>query len=81
MLDEVKAGDKLTLRREDNRYDEHAILVLDSKKRKLGYIPERHNLVFSRLMDAGKLLTATVTDVEPREYYTKISINIYLVDF
>lgn len=81
VLKDVKAGDKLTLRREDNRYDEHAIMVLDSRKRKLGYIPERHNIVFSRLMDAGKLITATVTDVEPGEYYTKISINLYLVDF
>ena len=56
VLEEIKPGDRLILQREDNRYDSKAILVLDEKKRKVGYIPEKDNLVFSRLMDAGKVL-------------------------
>ena len=81
VLEEIKPGDRLILRREDNRYDSKAILVLDEKKRKVGYIPEKDNLVFSRLMDAGKLLTAKIDRVEPRGSFMQINISIYLVDF
>ena len=81
VLDEVAVGDKLHLRREENKFDEKAILVLDEKNRKLGYIPEKDNLVFSRLMDAGKLLMAKITDIEMKGSFTQISIGIYLVDY
>ncbi len=81
VLDEITAGDKLRLRREDNKFDEKAILVLDEKGRKLGYIPEKDNLIFSRLMDAGKLLMAKISDIELAGSFTRISIGIYLVDY
>ena len=81
VLDEVATGDKLRLRREDNKFDEKAILVLDEKGRKLGYIPEKDNLIFSRLMDAGKLLMAKISDIEMAGSFTRISIGIYLVDY
>lgn len=78
----IKEGNKLVLLREpDNRFDENAILVLNADKKKLGYIPEKDNIVFARLMDAGKYLTAKVRYYEPRGAFKKISINIYLVDF
>ena len=77
----VKPGDKLTLKRENNKYDDKAILVLDSEGRKLGYVPEKDNIVFSRLMDAGKLLIAKVNEVKDMDYFFKISISIYLVDY
>ncbi|MBP5461721.1 MAG: HIRAN domain-containing protein, partial [Lachnospiraceae bacterium] len=61
ILDELKNGDVLWLQREpENKFDEKAILVLDGKKRKIGYVPESDNTVFSRLMDAGKYLTAKI---------------------
>ena len=81
VLNEIKEGDKLILQREDNRFDDNAILVLDDKKRKLGYIPEKDNVVFARLMDAGKLLTAKVKHIEPKGSFRMINISIYLVDF
>ena len=81
VLDDVEPGMKVTLRRENNKFDDKAILVLDSRKRKLGYIPEKDNLVFSRLMDAGKLLIGKVTGVEKQGTFTRISIGIYLVDY
>lgn len=81
VLEEIKPGDRLILQREDNRYDSKAILVLDEKKRKVGYIPEKDNLVFSRLMDAGKLFTAKIDRVEPRGSFMQINTSIYLVDF
>ena len=81
VIDEVKIDDKLDLKREDNKFDEKAILVLNKKGQKLGYIPEKDNIVFSRLLDAGKMLSATVSDIEHKDSFTKISIGIYLVDF
>lgn len=80
-LKRIQPGDKLTLQREDNPYDDKAIAVLDGQNGKLGYVPERDNAVFSRLMDAGKLLTARVVSVRNQECFTKISMAIYLVDF
>ena len=81
VLEEVVVGDQVILQREDNRYDERAILVLDNKKRKLGYVPERDNAVFSRLMDAGKCLTAKVTKKETDGWFVRIGIKIFMVDF
>lgn len=80
-LEEVNVGDELILLRENNRYDEKAILVLDKRERKLGYVPERENAVFSRLMDAGKKLTARVTSINDLNYFTQIAIAIYLIDY
>ena len=82
VFDDIREGDKLILQREpENRFDENAILVLDAQKRKLGYIPEKDNIVFARLMDAGKYLTAKIEQIENTGTFRKISINIYLVDF
>ena len=82
VFNDLKEGDKLQLQREpDNRFDENAILVLDMKGRKLGYIPEKDNIVFARLMDAGKYLTAKVVTMDLSSTFRKINIGIYLVDF
>ncbi len=81
-VDKLETGDKLILKRQpENRFDENAILVLDQKERKLGYVPEKDNIVFTRLMDAGKYLTAKVVDINDDNYFRKVGIEIYLVDF
>ena len=80
-LDDIAEGNKLSLRREENKYDDKAILILDQEGRKLGYIPEKDNLIFSRLMDAGKLLIGKVASVETHGTFRKIRIGIYLVDY
>jgi len=56
------------------RADDKAILILDPKGRRLGYIPEKDNLIFSRLMDAGKLLIAKVATHEEKGSFHKIGI-------
>lgn len=81
VLDDVKVEDKLTLRREDNKFDDNAIEILAQDGRKLGYVPEKDNIIFARLMDAGKLLGARVKTVTQKGSFTQISIGIYLVDF
>ena len=81
VLKEIKVGDSLALQREDNRYDQNAILIMTSDKKKLGYVPEKDNTVFARLMDAGKILKAKITDIKPKDnYFTLINIGIFLVD-
>ena len=80
VLKELKAEAELLLQREDNQFDSKAILVLNSDKKKLGYVPEKDNVVFSRLMDAGKILKAKVAKIEEKGSWTKVTIGIYLVD-
>lgn len=81
VFDTIEAGDRLTLVREDNKFDDRAIMILTKDGRKLGYVPERDNLVFSRLMDAGKLLMAKVTTHDLKGTFHRIGIGIYLVDY
>ena len=82
VLDALKVGDTLWLRREpENRFDANVILVMDGQERKCGYIPEMDNIVFARLMDAGKYLTAKIVRLEEKRSFRQINISIYLVDF
>lgn len=81
VLDAIQVGNSLILQRENNKYDSNAILILAEDKRKLGYVPEKDNIIFARLMDAGKMLRAKVTKIEQRGSFTQISVGIYLVDF
>ena len=82
ILDALKVGDTLWLRREpENRFDANAILVLDGEKRKCGYIPEKDNIVFARLMDAGKCLIAKIVRLEEKRSFRQINISIFLIDY
>ena len=81
VLEALAVGDMLSLRREDNKFDTNAILVLNGDGKKLGYVPEKDNIIFARLMDAGKLLKAKISRIEQRGSFTQISVGIYLVDF
>ena len=53
VLAELKIGDKLTLQREDNKFDNNAILILNGEKKKLGYVPEKDNVVLHGLWMPG----------------------------
>ncbi|SCW68523.1 HIRAN domain-containing protein [Ruminococcaceae bacterium YRB3002] len=81
VLDRISAGDRLLLMREDNRFDDNAILVLNEAREKLGYVPEKDNVVFARLMDAGKLLTGKIKKIDKKGTFRLIGIEIYMVDF
>ena len=81
VLKEIKVGDRLTLRREDDKFDSNALLILTEEKKKLGYVPEKDNIIFARLLDAGKMLAAKIKGIEKKGSFTKIAIGIYLVDF
>ena len=80
VLDAIQVGDVLTLRREDNKYDSNAILILNADGKKLGYVPEKDNIIFARLMDAGKLLKAKISKITQKGSFRQISVGIFLVD-
>ena len=81
VLENVKVGDMLSMQREDNKFDSNAILILNADKKKLGYVPEKDNVVFARLMDAGKLLIGKVNSVQFKGSMPVVSIGIYMVDY
>ncbi len=81
VLGEIKVGDVLILQREDNKFDSNAIMIMTADKKKLGYVPEKDNLIFARLMDAGKLLKAKITKIQNKgDYFKQVNVGIYLVD-
>ena len=75
----LKDGDRLVFYREpENEHDPQAIRIETLGYEKIGYVPRQDNIVFSRLMDAGKLLFAKVIEKERIGKWIKIKIKIYL---
>ncbi len=75
----IKIGDRLNFFREpDNAYDPKAIVIKNANGVKIGYVPQNDNVVFSRLMDAGKLLFGEISDKKMKGEWLKINIKIYL---
>ena len=81
VLKGLKVGDKLILQREDSKFDENTINIFTENKKNIGYVPEKDNVVFARLMDAGKLLNAKIKNIETKGSFMTISIGIYLIDY
>ena len=75
----LKIDDRLDFFREpDNPYDTKAIVIKNTDGIKVGYVPREDNVIFSRLMDAGKLLFGKITNKEMKGKWLKINIKIYL---
>lgn len=75
----LNVGDRLDFFREpDNAYDKQAIVIKNLDGVKIGYVPRRDNVVFSRLMDAGKLLFGKIKSKEIKGKWVQIKIEIYL---
>ena len=81
IFNDIKVGDKLLLRREESKFDENEVVILTKDKEKIGYIPEKDNVIFARLMDAGKMLDAKIISIERKGPFIQIYIGIYLIDF
>ena len=61
LYSKLNKDDKLVFYREPkNEYDPQAIRIETIGKEKIGYVPRQDNIIFSRLMDAGKNLFAKV---------------------
>lgn len=75
----IEKDDKLVFYREpENEYDPQAIRIETLKKEKVGYVPRQDNIIFSRLMDAGKNIFAKVETKEMKGKWARIYIKIYL---
>lgn len=75
----LKSGDRLNLFREpDNLYDEFAILIKTMDGVKIGYIPQKDNIIFARLMDAGKFLFGKITEKEKKGNWLRIKIQVFM---
>lgn len=76
---DLNPGDRLDFFREpDNPYDREAIVIKTEKGIKIGYVPRKDNVVFARLMDAGKLLFGKISSKEMEGSWVKIHIKVYL---
>ncbi|HOG46002.1 MAG TPA: HIRAN domain-containing protein [Anaerolineae bacterium] len=75
----LNIDDKLDFFREpDNPYDSKAIVIKNADGVKIGYVPKADNVIFSRLMDAGKLLFARIASKEMQGNWLRIDIKVYL---
>lgn len=75
----LNVDDKLDFFREpDNAYDEQAIMIKTGNGVKLGYVPKQDNVIFARLMDAGKLLFGRISHKETKGRWVKIKIKVFL---
>ena len=81
IMEKVTIGAELHFFREtNNRYDNYAIIIKTLNDQKLGYVPASDNVVFARLLDAGKLLIAKISTISKLEHWYRIKIKIYLRD-
>lgn len=75
----LKIGDKVNFYREPtNPHDPQAIRIETTGYQKIGYVPRADNVVFARLMDAGKNLYGKITSKEWQDDWLKVEIRIYL---
>ena len=56
VLEEIRVDDWLGLMREENKFDDNAIVLAAESGQKAGYVPEKDNVIFARLMEAGGFL-------------------------
>lgn len=79
LAEHLNVDDRLDFFREpDNPYDPKAIVIKTRSGVKVGYVPKADNLVFARLMDAGKLLFGKISCKEIKGKWVKIDIKLYL---
>lgn len=77
----LRPGERLELIRvPNNPSDPNAIKVFTKDQVKVGYIPRRENHILARLMDAGKLLYATIRAKAWQDDWLRIEIDVYMKD-
>ena len=75
---ELHIGDSVKIEREkENPYDKKAIKVFTKEGKKLGYIPAKHNLFLSQMVDFGRYLIAEVRKIKWDKSSIDIKIMIY----
>ncbi|MGN0568220.1 MAG: HIRAN domain-containing protein [Acutalibacteraceae bacterium] len=75
----LNIDDRLDFFREpDNRYDKEAIVIKTAEGVKIGYVPKQDNVIFARLMDAGKLLFGRISGKEKKGNWVKLDIKVFM---
>ena len=64
-----------------NEHDPQAIRIVTLVKEKVGYVLRQDNIIFSRLMDAGKNIFAKVETKEMKGKWARIHIKRYFMRF
>ncbi len=77
---ELKSGDRLEFRYHQSKYNPTEVEVRSSLGI-VGYVPENDEVIFSRLLDAGKSLIGKVKEVDFSHSFPSVIFEIYLEDF
>ncbi len=76
---ELQKDSPLYLRREPgNEYDRDAIAIYTAEENRIGYVPQKHNPILSRLLDGGRTLIGRVASRVVVDDFVKMRICIYL---
>lgn len=79
---DLKVGDRFFLIREpDNEFDRFAVAIYSSSKIKLGYLPKGRNETIARLLDAGKMIFASLVFKSWEDEWLKLSVRVFLIDY
>jgi len=88
LVDDLKPGSRVMFIAEpDNRYDVNAVMALDSRGRKLGYIPRHENSIIGALLNAGKGIYGVISEDHPysgtanRHTPYAIWVDLYMREF
>ncbi len=66
LVDDLLPGRKIVFIAEPgNKYDPHAVMAIDTKGRRIGYIPRHENGVIGALLRAGKYIYGIVPEEQP----------------
>ena len=77
----LKVGDLLTFKLGNSKYEDNLIEIYTEQNQLVGYIPEQDSIIFARLMNAGKKLSAKVKTISVSKSVPLFDIDIYLIDF
>ncbi len=79
IAEDININDRVDfLRKSDNSCDEKAIKIITESGIKIGYVPMKDNVIFDRLLNAGKSLFARVTAKEIKDDWLKLDIKVFL---
>ena len=90
LVQDLKPGSRVTFLREpDNEYDHRAVMAVDGRGRKIGYIPRNQNAIISALLDAGKSFYGIVpteeeesnSDAHKRDVPGALWVELYMREF
>jgi len=74
----LTTGELLELKREsENSYDGNAILVLDNRVNKLGYVPAVRNKRLARKLDAGDPIITILLQVDVAARINQLHIEVF----